>query len=435
MDVSRYKEQTTEAYDQLAADLVTGFDHYFQSSARLEADRFLEGLRQGALVLDLGCGGGVASSYLAQRGCVTVSADLSGEMVRACRRSGLGNVVQLDLEDLPFARQAFDAVWAHTSLIHVPKERLARALEGVARVLKPGGTLFVALREGGSQGYEGQPGTERWFSNYGADEFAQHLPPDLRLVRHSRTDHTRVAFLNLHLRKGTAGREDIKWPRRVPKHKIRRLYESDARGMLDADLVDDVGITLLLRCKAILEVAEAREGRVKCPRCARQRRKTVIPRARQMRDPRDEVLTCPACGWQITWGEYQKSFKRRQLNIGGAAGAFTGYVERYGAAHTPQAKMLAIDRLIHEFHFSLRDKPWLPTRSVGPNLIAGKLGDILRFLDELTYGPDVAQEMQERRIEWQRNLETNQRHMMGAGEDKELNARAQGRRDLTISSQ
>jgi len=122
-------------------------------------------------------------------------------MVRACQRRGLDHVVRLDLEDLPFACSAFDAVWAHTSLIHVPKERLARALEGGARVLKPGGALFVALREGATEGYEGQPGLERWFSNYGMDEFERHVPAGLRVVARSRTDRKNTSFLNVHLRK------------------------------------------------------------------------------------------------------------------------------------------------------------------------------------------------------------------------------------------
>jgi DNA-directed RNA polymerase subunit M/transcription elongation factor TFIIS len=216
------------------------------------------------------------------------------------------------------------------------------------------------------------------------------------------------------------GRDDIQWPKRVSKHKIRRLYESDAQGMLDTELVDDVGITLLLRCKSILEVAEAKRGHVRCPRCARQKKETIIQRTRVKGDPRDEVITCPECGWQVTWGEYAASYKRKQLNIGGAAGAFEAYVQSYEAARTSQAKMLAIDRLIHEFHYSLRDRPGLPTRSVGPNLIQGKLGDILTFLDELTYGPDTAQEMREQRAGWLRNLETNQRLTMGEGDASDI---------------
>ena len=115
-----------------------------------------------------------------------------------------------------------------------------------------------------------------------------------------------------------SARREIRWPPRVQKIKLRRLYEADAQGIVDTELIDDVGITLFVRCQAILEVAEAKAGRVRCPRCARQGQTMVIEREHQPGDARDEVLTCPQCGWQITWGEYAKSFRRRQLNVGGA---------------------------------------------------------------------------------------------------------------------
>ena len=37
-----------------------------------------------------------------------------------------------------------------------------------------------------------------------------------------------------------------KWAPRVPREKIWRLYRSDAKGIRDEELVDDVGITLIL---------------------------------------------------------------------------------------------------------------------------------------------------------------------------------------------
>jgi hypothetical protein len=217
-----------------------------------------------------------------------------------------------------------------------------------------------------------------------------------------------------------SARREIRWPPRVPKHKLRRLYEADVQGIVDTELIDDVGITLFVRCQAILEVAEAKEGRVKCPRCARQDETSMIEREHRPGDARDELLACSRCGWQITWGEYAKSFKRKQLNVGGARGAFEGYVERYRAARTPRTKMLAIDRLIHEFHYSYRRQPDLPTRSVGPNLIQGKLGDVLLFLDELTYGPQSTAGVEERRIKWHDTLADNMRGMMGEGHAAEV---------------
>ena len=60
------------------------------------------------------------------------------------------------------------------------------------------------------------------------------------------------------------GRDEIEWAPRVPKNKIRRLYVSDSRGLLDEDLLEDVGSMLLQRCLSILAVADAQKGRVHC---------------------------------------------------------------------------------------------------------------------------------------------------------------------------
>jgi hypothetical protein len=98
------------------------------------------------------------------------------------------------------------------------------------------------------------------------------------------------------------------------------------------------------------------------------------------------VLICPVCGWRITWGDYHLSFKRKQLNPGGATETFAAFVQSFLQAHTPQTKMIAIDRLIHEFHYSYRSIPDLPTRPVGVNLIEGNLEDVVAFLNELTFG-------------------------------------------------
>jgi len=119
---------------------------------------------------------------------------------------------------------------------------------------------------------------------------------------------------------------------------------------------------------------------------------------------RDEVITCSECGWQITWGEYALSFKRKQLNAGGAVEAFQRYVRDYRAARTPQEKLLAVDRLIHEFHYSLRDQPDRPCRPVGVNLIEGKLPDVAQFLDELAYGEATTEDLRERLVDWRREM-------------------------------
>jgi predicted RNA-binding Zn-ribbon protein involved in translation (DUF1610 family) len=187
----------------------------------------------------------------------------------------------------------------------------------------------------------------------------------------------------------------------VAKASIRRLYESDACGLLDEELLADVGTRLYQRCLSILEVYEARHGRVRCPVCTRAGRETVMARVVEM--------TCPVCGWRITWREYARTFKRRQLNSGGALSVFRAFLHDWPAARTAELKMASVDQLIHGFHYSFRDRPTLPSRPVGPNLIHGKLEDVIRFLDGLSAGPDHA----ETRQEWAQTLATYRKDYLG----------------------
>lgn len=198
-DSNGYKRRTMEAYNTLARELAEGYDHHFEFYARLEADHMLSGLSRGSTILDLGCGVGTASRYFAEQGCKPVSADLSEAMLKECQRRGLSSLIRLDLERLPFLCSSFDAVWAHTSLIHIPKHRLVHALEGLQRILKPGGALFIALREGAQEGYEGNLDTQRWFSNFQAAEFESYVPSVYRIERSTRMERGVVTFLNYHL--------------------------------------------------------------------------------------------------------------------------------------------------------------------------------------------------------------------------------------------
>ena len=43
-----------------------------------------------------------------------------------------------------------------------------------------------------------------------------------------------------------------RWAPRVRRSKIRRLYETDALGIYDDELIDDVGYALLARCRSFL---------------------------------------------------------------------------------------------------------------------------------------------------------------------------------------
>lgn len=184
--------------------------------------------------------------------------------------------------------------------------------------------------------------------------------------------------------------DDIRprWHPRVPREKIRRLYENDAAGLVDEDLIDEVGLALLLRCRSILAATEAHAGRAPCPRCGE-----VIPHTGK----RSELLTCDRCGWQTTWGAYHKTYQDKQLHGGGALFAFQAYVDTHEQAGTARERLLLIDRLLHAFHGELARNC---TRPAACNLIGGKQGEVLEFLDTLTYGAHGTPELRRQLEPW-----------------------------------
>jgi predicted RNA-binding Zn-ribbon protein involved in translation (DUF1610 family) len=191
---------------------------------------------------------------------------------------------------------------------------------------------------------------------------------------------------------------EVRWAPRVNPAKIRRLYETDARGIVDDDLIEEVGFALYSRCLSILTVTEAHAGRVQCPRCS-----TIIHR-----EARSAFIECSECGWKVSARDYHQTYQDKHLHGGGAIWAFEEYIEGFTKACSPRERMLAIDRLIHVFHCELtRD----PVRSVGVNLIYGKnTREVTEFLNDLTYGDASTPEVKETRIAWERKLEMSQRY-------------------------
>jgi len=186
------------------------------------------------------------------------------------------------------------------------------------------------------------------------------------------------------------------WAPRVTQVEIRRLYETDAQGIHDDDLINEVGYGLLARCQSFIDANEARAGKARCPRCF-----AVVAHACR----KEEILRCE-CGWELAWGEYFKTIQHVQLS--GAEPVleqFRAFVRAFPTARTPREKLLAIDRLIHGFHWYYKTNG--PTRAVAVNLIEGRLNEVVTFLDRLTYSDRSTPCTRENYAQWDRNIEVN----------------------------
>ncbi len=96
--------------------------------------------RSGAVLVDVGCGGGLLAPHVAGKGYRHIGVDLVTSALRKARERGVV-AVRGDALRLPIADGCADVVSAGELFEHVPD--LAAAVREACRVLRPGGLLVA----------------------------------------------------------------------------------------------------------------------------------------------------------------------------------------------------------------------------------------------------------------------------------------------------
>jgi len=149
MITKKHAQADTNFLDMQADVGVTKHIGGFEATGELLLLCHIEDARQ---VLNVGCGIGVGSTYIAKKyDCHVVGVDISEKMIEWSRRRAREERVEAKVEfrtadvlDLPFEAGRFDVVFAESVLIFV--EDKAQAIRECVRVTKPGG--YVGLNEG-----------------------------------------------------------------------------------------------------------------------------------------------------------------------------------------------------------------------------------------------------------------------------------------------
>ncbi|MBA2952576.1 DUF480 domain-containing protein [Nocardioides sp. MAH-18] len=190
-------ERVRAAYDAVAA---TYSETLFNELTGLPFESWLldrvAAYADGGPVVEVGCGPGHVTAYLAEAGADATGIDLSPAMVdEARRRYPDGSYEVGDLRRLmrPTSAPGWSAVLAWYSLIHLAASELAPAVEALSRPLDRGGWLVLALHAGSEVRH-----VDAWFDHEVDLDFMLHEPADV------------VALVR------AAGLVDVEWYRRGP---------------------------------------------------------------------------------------------------------------------------------------------------------------------------------------------------------------------------
>ena len=127
------------------------FPHSTALAPSRHLDAFLDRLRPGACVLELGCGTGRDAARMAERGFRVDATDGVPAMVaKTNERYDLGARV-MRFDELA-AIGEYDAVWAHASLLHAARADLPGVLSAIYASLRPRGWHYASYKLGDGEG-------------------------------------------------------------------------------------------------------------------------------------------------------------------------------------------------------------------------------------------------------------------------------------------
>jgi SAM-dependent methyltransferase len=156
-------------------------------------------------LLEIGAGHGRDGKFFQENGFQVTCIDLSPEMVKLCQQKGL-NARVIDMVDLDFADNSFDAVYSLNSILHLPKKELPTVLDNIRRVLKTNGLFFLGVY--GGYDFEGiwekdSYNPKRFFSLYSDEKLKRAVTESFELLSFKEVSlgEEKIHFQSLTLRK------------------------------------------------------------------------------------------------------------------------------------------------------------------------------------------------------------------------------------------
>ena len=149
-------------------------DEFYKGTVNVEftamQQHFLSKLKNGAHILDFGCGSGRDTKYFLEQGYHVEAIDGSIELCRlATEYTGIAvkNMLFQELAEI----DKYDGIWACSSILHLSVDELAEVMRKMAAALKENGLIYTSFKYGTFTGER----NGRFFTDMTEGTFADFL--------------------------------------------------------------------------------------------------------------------------------------------------------------------------------------------------------------------------------------------------------------------
>ena len=149
MTIEEKKKNVLNVFNTTAEKYVEYFGDDWEFINEINA--FISSVVPNGKILDLGCGSGYISKYMADKNLSPIGIDFSDKMIEIAKQKYPNRpFYKMDIADVDktFEENTFDGLLAIYILYFIPKEQMDNVLEGLSKVLKDGAPLFMVIQIG-----------------------------------------------------------------------------------------------------------------------------------------------------------------------------------------------------------------------------------------------------------------------------------------------